>query len=178
MISQTDRLILRRFKREDIPSFIAYRNDPEISKYQGWIKIIDKSYALNFLDSQNKLKFGDIGVWVQIAFEEIESGIHIGDCALRVFDDGRQAEFGVTIERSFQNRGYGYEGLMGLFKLAFLKLKVNRIIALVDVDNTPSIKLLEKLNMRKEAHFLKSYFDGEEWRDEYQYAILSDELRN
>ena len=178
MISQTDRLILRAFRDDDIPSFIAYRNDSEISKYQGWLKNIDEELAKQFLESQKTIKLGTKEKWLQIAFEEKKSATHIGDCAIRVYNEGRQAEIGITVAKPYQKNGYAFEGLSELFRMAFHRLKVHRIIALVDVDNTASIRLMEKLLMRKEGRFEKSFLDGREWRDEYQFAILFEEWNN
>jgi RimJ/RimL family protein N-acetyltransferase len=33
---ETDRLRIRRFQDSDMESFLAYRNDPEVARYQGW----------------------------------------------------------------------------------------------------------------------------------------------
>ncbi|GHO61818.1 hypothetical protein KSC_007100 [Ktedonobacter sp. SOSP1-52] len=35
-VLETERLLLRRFTESDLPLFMAYRNDPEIARYQGW----------------------------------------------------------------------------------------------------------------------------------------------
>jgi RimJ/RimL family protein N-acetyltransferase len=32
----TERLVLRRFRSEDLDSFVAYRSDPETARYQSW----------------------------------------------------------------------------------------------------------------------------------------------
>ena len=32
----TKRLVLRRFRPQDLDSFVAYRSDPEIARYQNW----------------------------------------------------------------------------------------------------------------------------------------------
>jgi RimJ/RimL family protein N-acetyltransferase len=32
----TERLVLRRFRSEDLDAFVAYRSDPQIARYQVW----------------------------------------------------------------------------------------------------------------------------------------------
>ena len=32
----TERLVLRRFRPEDLDAFVAYRSDPQVARYQGW----------------------------------------------------------------------------------------------------------------------------------------------
>jgi len=36
---ETERLILRQFRNSDLASFMAYRNDPEVARYQSWESI-------------------------------------------------------------------------------------------------------------------------------------------
>jgi RimJ/RimL family protein N-acetyltransferase len=33
---ESERLILRRFEDSDLELFVAYRNDPEVARYQSW----------------------------------------------------------------------------------------------------------------------------------------------
>ena len=33
---ESERLILRRFEDSDLIPFVAYRNDPEVARYQSW----------------------------------------------------------------------------------------------------------------------------------------------
>ena len=175
----TERLTLRKFTTNDLDTFFAYRSDPEINKFQSWTKTPTKQEAIDFIEEQILLKSGSPGKWTQIAIEEKSSAIHIGDCALFTSKDGRQGEFGITISKQFQGQGYGYESLIALFSLAFTRLNQHRIIGLADVENVASIALMKKLGMRQEASFVESYWDsdinGGEWRDEYQFAILSSE---
>ena len=48
---QTEHLILRKLRENDYHSFIKYRNDPEIMKYQSWDhKFTVNSYAIFIAD--------------------------------------------------------------------------------------------------------------------------------
>jgi RimJ/RimL family protein N-acetyltransferase len=59
----------------------------------------------------------------------------------------------------------------------FFDLNKHRVSASVDPNNTKSIKLLEKLGMRKEAYFIKSYRMGDMWLDDFIYAMLEEEWK-
>jgi RimJ/RimL family protein N-acetyltransferase len=176
---ESDRLRLRAFTIDDLGSFLKYRNDPEISRYQGWLSKISEEKGRKFIQDQTGLDLGLAGQWVQIALEEKVTGKHIGDCALNQKDDN-QAEYGVTISKEYQRKGYALEAVRILFEVAFTKLDMHRIIGIVDVDNFPSIKLQEALGMRREGHHMQSFYDVEtkQWRDEYLYAILKSEWIN
>lgn len=57
----------------------------------------------------------------------------------------------------------------------------HRILAMCNPLNTASWKLMERLNMRREAHHIKNnwFFKDENgspiWQDTYKYAILKEE---
>lgn len=172
---QSERLFLRKFRLDDINTFIKYRNDPQVARYQSWLKNIDDSFARSFIEKQMTLELGIIGQWHQIALE-LKSGGHIGDCATLISDDGKQAEFGITIASEYQGKGYAFEALKTLFTHLFQELKIHRITGLVDIDNLGSIGLQQKLGMRKEAHFIESFLDGKQWHNEYLFAVLAKEF--
>jgi RimJ/RimL family protein N-acetyltransferase len=161
---------------DDLGSFLEYRNDPEISRYQGWLSSLSEEQARKFIQDQSKLDLGIVGQWIQIAIEEKVTGKHIGDCAINLKED-YQAEFGITLSQTHQGKGHAREAVSKLFEVVFTKLDVHRMIGIVDVDNKTSIKLLENLGMRREGHHLQSFYDVEtkEWRDEYLYALLKSE---
>ncbi|MFN2185279.1 MAG: GNAT family N-acetyltransferase, partial [Anaerolineae bacterium] len=59
--------------------------------------------------------------------------------------------------------------------LAFGKLGLHRVIATCDPRNDASRRVMEKLGMRREGHFVKGVQIHGEWADEYFYAILAEE---
>jgi RimJ/RimL family protein N-acetyltransferase len=54
---------------------------------------------------------------------------------------------------------------------------LHRIIAICDVENQASVRLLERLGMRREGHYIENYWFKGKWASEYLYAILADEWR-
>lgn len=175
MITETERLILRNFEMNDLDSFLKYRNDPLVSKYQDLNTVFSKQDGEKFILAMNKIDLTSSQGWIQIAIELKDTGIHMGDCAIKRFDEGRQAEIGITIDRDYWNKGFAFEGLSGLFSIAFSNLAIHRIIGITDTRNERSIRLLTKLTMRKEGYTRESYYDNGEWTDEFQFAILNQE---
>src|SRR6476660_5071940 len=99
---ETARLQLRRFGDDDLPAFIAYRNDPDVARYQSW-EGISEAAAVAFVREQQTASAGDPGEGIQIAIERKDSGRMIGDCFFKVLeDDPRQAEIGYTLAREAQ----------------------------------------------------------------------------
>jgi RimJ/RimL family protein N-acetyltransferase len=57
-------------------------------------------------------------------------------------------------------------------------LGLHRVIGRCDALNAPSARLLERLGMRREAHFVHNEIFKGRWGDEYVYAILDHEWRS
>ena len=55
---ETIRLRLRHFTDAELATFIAYRNDPEVAKYQSWTER-GKSEAHAFIQEQKEVQPGD-----------------------------------------------------------------------------------------------------------------------
>ncbi len=69
---ETPRLRLRRFQERDLPLFMAYRNDPDVARYQGWDSI-SLPEAQAFIQAQRTIHAGVPGVGMQIAIESKET---------------------------------------------------------------------------------------------------------
>jgi hypothetical protein len=95
---ESERLILRRFADSDLAPFLAYRNDPEVARYQAWESCTEHE-ASAMIEEMKSLQPGAPGEWFQFAIELKQTGALIGDCALKVEQDGRQAEIGFTLSR-------------------------------------------------------------------------------
>jgi RimJ/RimL family protein N-acetyltransferase len=172
---ESERLVLRRFRDSDLELFVAYRNDPEVARYQSWDSF-DEREARAFIREMASGQPGVPGDWFQFAIESKEAGVLVGDCALQV--DGQEpyrAEIGFTLAREHQGKGFASEAVSRLLDYAFDTLELHRIVAIADCRNEPSWTLLERVVLRQEGHFLKSVWFKGEWSDEYLYAVLKDE---
>lgn len=173
---ETERLILRTFEMRDVPVFAAYRSDPEVARYQGWEAPFSEQQAEKFVRAMRRVKPGAPGRWLQLAIEVKQSGLLAGDCAFQVQkNDPRQATVGLTLARVFQGLGYGHEAMSRLLDYLFFELKLHRVHADCDVLNPAAYRSLEKLGLRREAHFVESLWFKGGWASEYWYAILDRE---
>ena len=175
---ETPRLRLRHFRDADLALFMAYRNDPEVARYQGW-EGISEPEARAFLQEQKEVQPGVPGHWFQIAVELKEAGMLVGDCALKMEEhDERQAEIGYTLSRAYQGRGIASEAVSCVLEYAFVTLGLHRVIAITDCENVASVALLERLGLRCEGHFRQNVWLKGKWRDEFLYAMLREEWRS
>ncbi|MGC2304945.1 GNAT family N-acetyltransferase [Candidatus Binatus sp.] len=171
----TPRLILRRFRETDLASFMAYRNDREVARYQSW-ESITRAEATKFIAQQSRHRPGIPGKWFQFAAEVKAGGALAGDCALLVIrTTPRIGEIGYTFAPAYQHTGLATEAARAVIDFAFASLELNRVIATTDCRNAPSFALMERLGMRREGHFLHNAWFKGEWCDEYQYSVLRED---
>jgi RimJ/RimL family protein N-acetyltransferase len=171
----TRRLILRSFQAEDLPAFLAYRNDPEVARYQSW-ESTSPAHARAFVEEQQGFSPGVPGEWFQFAVALRGNNQLIGDVGLSVLvQDVRQAQLGVTFDRAFQRQGFATEAVTAVLDYAFINLDLHRVVAVLDVLNTRAAALLERVGLRREGHFLKNTMFKGRWADEYLYAVLQAE---
>jgi len=172
---ETTRLRLRHFTDADCAPFMAYRNDPEVARYQSW-EGITEAEARALIQEVKEIQPWTPGEWLQIAIELKETGTLVGDCAMKIEeDDERQAEIGYTLSRAYQGRGIATEAVSCVLEYAFASLGLHRVIAITDCENAPSVALLERLGLRREGHFHQNVWFKGKWGDEYLYAILRGE---
>jgi len=173
---ETDRLILRKFELRDVSIFAAYRSDPEVARFQGWEAPFSEQQAARFIRGMRRVQPGAPGRWLQLALQVKATGELAGDCAFNIHkDEPRQASIGLTLGRAFQGLGYGHEAMTRLLDYLFFELKLHRVHADCDVLNQAAFRSLEKLGLRREAHFVESLWFKGGWASEYWYAILDRE---
>jgi RimJ/RimL family protein N-acetyltransferase len=178
MYLQTARLVLRNFVDSDLEPLLAYRNDPEVAKYQGWGLPYPREKGeafIAFMKERTALKQGG---WIQFAIALKDTDELIGDlgCYIKE-DDIRQARIGFTIAAKHWHKGYVSEVIPHLLEFLFEDMDIHRIVADCDVDNVASYRTLEKLGFRREAHFVESYLQDGVYTSEYHYGLLQREWR-
>ncbi len=169
----TKRLILRPLMESDLEAFASYRSDPNVAHYQTWTTPYSIVQAKALLEEMNLKPAGTPRAWFSFAIEcQNQPGL-IGDCAFQVLaEDRQQARIGFTLSRSNQRLGYATEAISCLLDHLFCVFQLHRITAVCDVENSPSFRLLERIGMRREAHFVENIWFKGGWGSEYLYAML------
>lgn len=174
---ETTRLIIRPIRIEDKLEIFEYRSDRETNKYQGWIPttLLDVEIFIRRISKQ----VDEPETWFQFVIMEKETQKLIGDIGIHFFDrENKQAEIGCTLNKKFQNKGYATESIKRVIDYLFKELRKHRIIASIDPDNKNSIRLVERIGFRKEAHFVESLMINGKWVDDLIYAMLKKEWEN
>jgi len=168
---ESGRLLLRRFSETDLEPFLAYRNDPEVARYQDWEEL-SEAEALRLIRASDREEPFAPGEWFQFALQLKDTGVLVGDLGFKVVPDGRQAEVGYTLAREHWGRGYASEAVSRLLDHAFGVLGLHRVCAVVDQQNLASVGVLERIGLRREGAFVENAWFKGRWSSEYLYATL------
>lgn len=168
---ETQRLILRRFRKEDLQDLYAYLSDEEVVHFEPYKPMSLQEVAEN-LDWR-------ISTDEMIAVELKDTGRLIGNVYLGK-GECDSLEIGFVFHRQYWGQSYAMESCKALMQLAFSH-GVHRIYAQCDPENVHSWHLLEKLGFQREGHLRKNvYFWKDEqgnplWKDTFVYGILREE---
>jgi len=149
-IIETDRLILRNFKEEDINILYSYRNNINCSKYQRW-EDTSKEYLINFIKEERLKTLNNDSLQLAIAHKENDD--LVGDVFIAFKE--KCITIGYTIDSKYHRKGYAYEIIKDLISYLFNNFEDYEIVGLVHPNNEPSKKLLEKLNFENEGYVEK-----------------------
>lgn len=58
--------MLRRFDDSDLEPFLAYRCDPQVSRFQGWSEPYTREMAQEFIEEMKTRQPGEPGKWFQL----------------------------------------------------------------------------------------------------------------
>src|SRR5262245_25728373 len=174
----TERLLLRPFATGDLDHLHAFHSREEVARYLYW-SARDRDEAREALiRKMTQAQINADGEHLVLAVTLLPSGVLIGEVNLALLSaEHRQGEVGYVFNPDFNGHGYATEAAEVMLRLGFENLGLHRIIARCDPRNVPSWRLLERLGLRREAHFRHNEIFKGEWGDEYHYAILEDEWR-
>ena len=172
----TDRLILRPFERSDLEALSAYHALPSVQRYVA-SRCRDRSEvaeALNIMRGQVSLQRP--GDTLTLAMVRKGDRQLVGHVSLHWSDaTAGQGEVRFVIDPSHSGQGFVREALGALFDLAFEHFRIHRVFARSDGRNHHSIKLMQQLGMRLEAHYREHALFQGEWDEELHFAILDRE---
>lgn len=185
LLQQTERLQLRPLQERDAEAVYYYRNQPDVSLFQGWTPE-SANEVKNYAVEMRSRKPAAAGHWYQVIIElknqvnhpsDAESAATvIGDVAFCIdTETNRQAELGVALDNRYQGCGYAQEAIRGLTEFLFIKFELHRIHVSIDPQNTASRKLFTRLGFRQEGHLISACFFKGKWCDDIIMAQLKSE---
>lgn len=169
----TQRLAMRPFTRGDVDGVYAYRKLEEVARYLFDVPLSREECALAIQQRIGQVALEVEGDKIILAVELRETGQLIGEVSLIWRSvDARQGEVGWIFDPAFHGKGYATEAANAMLDLAFGPADIHRVAARCDVRNEASWRLMERLGMRREAHFREHAIFKSEWDEEFIYALL------
>lgn len=167
----TPRLTIRPFARADVPAYVAYHNDPDVARYQGWAVPYPDAEAEN---DAREMELAPVlsESWATLTLHR--AGRLLGHLALRRTGH-RTAEVGFTLERVAWGHGYAHEALSALLVWLFTEADLHRVQASLDPRNARSAALLTRCGFRSEGTSVQAYWHRDVWTDDAHYALLQRE---
>jgi RimJ/RimL family protein N-acetyltransferase len=170
-----DRVRLRHIEKEDLPRFVVWLNDPEIS--QG----LSIHMPLSMVEEEN---------WFEKMLENpseerslcIEAKTNdrwqlIGNSGFFSIDwRNRAAEFGLFIgDKAYWDKGYGTEVVNLLLQHGFATLNLHRIFLRVFEDNPRAIRSYEKAGFIHEGRHRQAEYHNGQFHDVLFMSVLRPE---
>lgn len=169
---QTERLILRAYKKEDWERVHIYGSDADFSKYELWgpNTLEDTHKFINEMIEQTqsnpRYKY-DFAVCLK------ENNLLIGGCGIRRETELSQvANLGWAIHPEFQKKGYATEAAKALIDFGLRQLKLSVIYAICDTRNAASFKVMEKLGMMRVGFITGTKEVKGHIRDTFRYELI------
>jgi RimJ/RimL family protein N-acetyltransferase len=148
-ILETERLVLREFSIDDAEFIVTLLNSP------GWLEYIGDKNVRTIEDAENYLenvpiksyKENGFGLWLT-ALKNNSSPI--GMCGLIKRESLDDIDIGFALLPEFSKLGYAYEIAHATLNYANHVLRIDKVVAITDSNNIPSINLLNKLGLQFE----------------------------
>ncbi len=172
---RTERLLLRRLRADDLDAVHSFQSRADVARYL-YRNAMTRDEAGAWLASSIASRFADEGTTLRLALTVPPDDRCIGYVHLhRANNPARQAETGYVIHPDHAGRGYATEAAREALALGFEHFGFHRIFARVDAQNAASIRICERLGMRREAHLVENDRRNGRWGSELVYAMLARE---
>ena len=162
MILKTENLILRPWKESDAKCLYHFAKNPNIGPIAGWPPHESIKDSLNII----KTVFSK-----RETYAIVKEGIPIGCVGLLFPPDANHdwgddsAELGYWIAEEYWGNSFAVEASKALIKRAFDELNIKQIFASFRIENTQSMRVLEKLGFKYYAQMNNVNYLNEVFRE-------------
>ena len=147
----TERLSIRPLELTDLDSFVAYRQDTSIARFQSWEPTYSEHEARELIESQAGVFLPDTGQWLQLGLHDLFSDELVGDLALHSVVEGEGIfELGFTIAKRHQGQGFAKEAAAMFITYLVAEVGATKFVANTDRRNVASIAVLLSLGFRRD----------------------------
>jgi len=178
----SEHLRLRAAERSDIPLFVKWISDPEVTSNLMLRLPMALAEEEIWYEAMLKRPEAEHVYVIDIKLPPLEEGgdpqwLPIGDTSfISIMDIDRCAEIGIMIgEKAYWNHGYGTETMRAMVRHGFETLNLHRIWLQVYPTNPRAIRAYEKAGFKHEGVFREGHYQGGNYQDVYLMSILRQE---
>ena len=147
----TKRLVLREFGEGDVDEVHAFASDPTVFTFVEWGPNTPEDTA-GFLRQCGAEQL--LEPWETITRAMTRDSTPIGSIALMLAEsdlarEPGEAEIGYVLRADEWGNGYAAEAAAAMLELAWNALGISRVLATCRPENTGSVRVLEKVGMRR-----------------------------
>lgn len=167
---ETQRLILRSLRCEDVADLKEWLGDESVYRY--WGKRPGKSDLNPELLFQKPEKPTKSFHWGIVCKQNCKV---IGDMWVYLIENNRMAKVAFRLSPAYQGNGFMAEALVRVVTFCFEETELKRLWTDVHIGNVASYKTLEKAGFKREGHIR----DGKmvnTYCDYYLYGIIKDDF--
>lgn len=173
---RTERLLLRPLVPGDADAMLAYRGRLDVSRYVPFEPMSRDDILERIAGQWSRTELTDEGQYLTLGAEVAATGELAGDVMLFWYSrEHAGGEVGYVLNPALGGHGYATEAASAMLRLGFEELGLHRIVARIDEDNEPSVRLARRLGMRAEARLIHNEFFKGRWSNEMDFAMLADE---
>jgi RimJ/RimL family protein N-acetyltransferase len=143
---QTERLVMRAPRGEDLDEWATIMADPDVARYIAPAPMTRDEAWRSIAASLGHWQLRGYGAW---AVERKSDGAMIGRVGMINPEGWPGLEIGWTLGKSYWGKGYATEAAAAAMRYAFLTQPVDRLISNIDPDNTPSQAVASRLGETK-----------------------------
>ncbi len=174
-VLETERLRLRQVRRSDAADIFRFRGDYQVTRYNfgAPYKTIEQVEQLIDAINQGFTRRSEFrwGITLKAKDDRV-----IGLAGFNYWNQhDRRASVGYDLTQAYWGRGIIPEALAAIIDFGFNSLNLNRVEADCTVENTASVRVLEKLGFRAEGIQREQYFDEGRFWDLQLFSLLRKE---
>lgn len=164
-------VVLRAIRESDLPEFVRWLNDPEVTaftirEFEGVTLEAEREWFAAKTAPECRDRCWTIEV----------DGRAIGNCELHVDETGQAAFWGIVIgEKELWSKGYGTAATREALRIGFCQMGLQRVYLHVGSHNPRGMRCYAKAGFRQEEVRPRARLKRGEWIDVVVMAIGRDE---
>lgn len=151
MYFKNDSIIIREFSPQELHLFLDLFTDENVTRYLPYKS--PEEFKAMFEKALSDYKEGPLSRW---GIFNAENNDFVGVCLARVFQENAdQIEIGYMLRENYWGKGIGTQICKALVDYCLSTNEKNGIVALTDLDNIGSQKVLFKSGFKREENLVR-----------------------